>query len=250
MEKLVLMFVAISLFFASCRLEDTQVTESAIENKTSPNRIIEKYENTVFDEVPFRVNIDGNMLEYCINDYNRDFRDLYEHNESNKFFDSKNRFLPYTEIESQFDEYNIYYKMKSYKRITCSDDKILETKKINRTLHSFEISIKNLDNKKVTLKSFPIIKVIFEDENGNEFFDKNRYTNKNGQTEFTSQPVYLYPSKNQESKNYNDYLSLDLPAGKTKKITLKYVVDNDLYTSSYLCFKDDDGNKYFKLYNY
>ena len=70
---------------------------------------------------------------------------------------------------------------------------------------------------------------------------------KEGQTRAFLRP-YTKNWDNPESDSYDEYLKTTLKAPSSTTVTLKYVLDNDLYTSAYLCFNSENGNKYFELY--
>lgn len=245
------------VFFASCNPENEEDTEDiestdATKPKVNITKII-KDENTVKTEETFEIVQNGKPLNLYISEYNRDFRDLYDDNSYIKYFDYENSFLPYVEIESKFDENNVFYKIKGYQRKTYSTDengnkKVVEDTFVNRTVHTFFITATNSNDEDICFENLPMLTVIYEDDIGNEYFNTNTYSNENGETEFSMTPVYLEPSDNPQADNYDDYLKTTLKAKSDNEITLKYVLDNDLYTSAYLCFQSENGNKYFKLY--
>lgn len=240
-------------FITSCNFKNVENTES-IENtdETKPEVNITKIitdENTVDVEKTFEIVQNGKPLNMCISEYNRDFRDLYDDN----YFDYENSFLPYVEIKNEFDENNVFYKIKGYQRRTYSTDKngnkkVIEDTFVNRTLHTFFITVENNNDEDICFEDLPLLTVIYEDDIGNEYFNTYTYSNKNGEIEFSMTPVYLEPSNNPDADNYDDYLKTTLKAENTNDLTLKYVLDNDLYTSAYLSFQSENGDKYFKLY--
>ena len=206
-------------------------------------------DNTIGIEDKFSVSMDGTSYNVCINEYNRDFRDLYVEDSYKMFFDYENSFLPFVEIENQYDENNIFYRIKAYDRKTYSKDgELLAENYVNRTLHTFCIDYQNLMSESITIRRLPKLVVVFKDENGNEFFDENKYVNINDEVEFSLDPVYIEPSDNVDSADYSNYAKITLDSNESKALTLKFVLDNDLYTKAYLCFESEDGNKYYKLY--
>lgn len=206
-------------------------------------------DNTIGIEDKFSVSMDGTSYNVCINEYNRDFRDLYVEDSYKMFFDYENSFLPFVEIENQYDENNIFYKIKGYDRKSYSEDgELLAENYVNRTLHTFCIDYQNLMSESITIVRLPKLVVVSKDENGNEFFDENKYVNINDEVEFSLDPVYIEPSDNVDSADYSKYAKITLDSNESKALTLKFVLDNDLYTKAYLCFESEDGNKYYKLY--
>lgn len=206
-------------------------------------------DNTIGIEDKFSVSMDGTSYNVCINEYNRDFRDLYVEDSYKMFFDYENSFLPFVEIENQYDENNIFYKIKGYDRKSYSEDgELLAENYVNRTLHTFCIDYQNLMSESITIGRLPKLVVVTKDENGNEFFDENKYVNINDEVEFSLDPVYIEPSDNVDSADYSKYAKITLDSNESKALTLKFVLDNDLYTKAYLCFESEDGNKYYKLY--
>lgn len=244
-------FLSVLVILTSCTQKSGE-RESEPSTEGTKTKILTE-ENTVKLEESFEITQNGDALNLSIAEYNRDFRDLYEDNSYLQYFDYEKSFLPYVEVENQFDDKNIFYKIKGYQRkcyhIDESRNKIFgEEAYVNRTLHTFTLKIENNSDKDISLKNFPSLTVILEDEHGNEYYDTNNYCNENGETEFSMTPVYIVPSDNPEAESYDDYLKTTLKANSTNEVTLKYVLDNDLYTSAYLCFYSDNGNKYFKLY--
>lgn len=244
-------------FLVSCNPENKKNTEDTKStDATKPKIVVTKIitdENTVKIEEAFEIVQNGKSLNLCISEYNRDFRDLYDDNSYINYFDYENSFLPYVEIENKFDENNVFYKIKGYQRKTYSTDKngnkkVIEDKFVNRTLHTFFITVTNSNDEDICFENLPMLKVIYEDDIENEYFDKNTYSNENGEIEFSMTPVYLEPSDNPDTYNYDDYLKTTLKADNTNELILKYVLDNDLYTSAYLSFQSENGDKYFKLY--
>ena len=227
--------------------------ESEISNtETSTNdanvSIITDY-NTVGLDDKFNISIDGTSYNVCVNEYNRDFRDLYVEDSYKMFFDYENSFLPFVEIENEYDENNIFYKIKGYDRKTYSKDgELLAESYVNRTLHTFCIDYENLTSESVTIDCFPKLVIVSKDENGNEFFDDNKYLNINDEVVFSFEPIYIEPSDAVDSGDYSKYAKITLDSNESKALTLKFVLDNDLYTKAYLCFESEDGNKYYKLY--
>lgn len=206
-------------------------------------------DNTIGIEDKFSVSMDGTSYNVCINEYNRNFRDLYVEDSYKMFFDYENSFLPFVEIENEYDENNIFYKIKGYDRKTYSKDgELLAESYVNRTLHTFCIDYENLTSESVTIDCLPKLVIVSKDENGNEFFDENKYVNINDEAEFSLDPVYIEPSDNVDSNKYSQYAKTTLDCNESKSLTLKFVLDNDLYTKAYLCFESEDGNKYYKLF--
>ncbi|CDF15203.1 unknown [Eubacterium sp. CAG:581] len=124
--------------------------------------------------------------------------------------------------------------------------------KVNRTLHTLQLKIRNSSDKKVTLTNLPKIKFIKEDSLGNQSFVKEKvYKDKNGKVQKETTPIYVYPSANQSSGNYNEYCSIKFKPRETKNVTLRYILDNDLYNSAYFCIENEDKTLYKKLsYDY
>lgn len=253
MKKFSAMIVLLSalILVTSCSTETTE-SKSETEAETGATKILNDA-NTVKLEESFDIIQDGQVLNLSITEYNRDFRSLYDDNSYKQYFDYEKSFLPYVEVKDKYDDYNIFYKIKGYQRTTYrtdenGDTKVVEKSYVNRTLHTFVLTVKNTGKEDVCLNSLPYLTVIFEDEDGNEYFDTDKYCNENGETEFSMNPVYLEPSDNPESGSYDEYLKTTLKAPSSTTVTLKYVLDNDLYTSAYLCFNSENGNKYFELY--
>lgn len=249
MKRLFCALVVILLvaFASAC---DDEAEINITETSTSDvNVSIITDDNTIGLEDKFSVSMDGTTYNVCINEYNRDFRDLYVEDSYKMFFDYENSFLPFVEIENEYDANNIFYKIKGYDRKTYSKDgELLAENYVNRTLHTFCIDYQNLSSESVTIDCLPKLVVISKDDDGNEFFDENKYSNINDEVEFSLDPVYIEPSDDVGSSDYSKYAKITLNPNESKVITLKFVLDNDLYTNAYLCFESKDGNKYYKLY--
>lgn len=249
MKKLfcVLIVILLGVFTSAC---DNESKINISETSTSDAIVsIITDDNTIGVEDKFSVSMDGTSYNVCINEYNRDFRDLYVEDSYKMFFDYEDSFLPFVEIENQYDENNIFYKIKGYDRKTYSKNgELLAENYVNRTLHTFCIDYENLTAESVTIDCLPKLVIVSKDDNGNEFFDENKYVNINDEVEFSLDPVYIEPSDNVDSADYSKYAKITLDSNESKALTFKFVLDNDLYTKAYLCFESEYGNKYYKLY--
>lgn len=245
-------------------VEKSGSTKPTTENATSESqKIVEDYVNTINEEDPMFLNIDGNKFTVWFEDYNRDFRYDYfdKNNDYMKYFNFAEDFLPivekvdesdYTYGDEEEQECNRYYSIKSYTRYTYLDNKLVDKSKVNRNLHTLQLKIWNNSDKEVTLKTLPEIKFIQEDSSGNQSFVKNKvYKDESGKVQKETTPIYVYPSANQSSKNYKKYCSIKFKPKETKVVSFRYILDNDLYNSAYFCLKNAEKDLYKKLsYDY
>ena len=230
--------------------QNTTVPTTTESNSTEPKKLVEQYTNTIDEENPNFLNIDGNKFTVWFVDYNRDFGyDYYDFvpivqlvdDSTIKYQDSKER------------ELNREYSLKAYTRYTYENNKLVnKTTKVNRTLHTLQLKIRNSSDDEVTLTKLPEIKFIKDDSYGNQSFVKEKvYKDKNGKVQKETTPIYVYPSANQSSTNYSKYCSIKFKPKETKTVTFRYILDNDLYNSAYFCLENEDKTLYKKLsYDY
>lgn len=247
MKKTISIIILFYIFFTLCSCNSDTVAP----NQKTARKIVDK-SNSVIMERPFNIVKDGLTFTLTVTGQDYDFRDLYENDEYKKYFDYEKAFLPFVEIDEKYDENNIFYRIKGYDRYTYGKDSTSGDPQsesfVKRTLHTFTVKIENPGDKVSEFTAFPTVKVIFTDDDGNQSFDENIYLNAHKQTEFDNQAVYLDASKYPTSKNRDEYLTADIDPFLPLEANLKYVIDNDLFVSSYLCFPSDQGDKYFRIY--
>ena len=105
-------FLSVLVILTSCTQKSGE-RESEPSTEGTKTKILTD-ENTVELEESFEIIQNGEALNLSIIEYNRDFRNLYEDNSYAQYFDYKKSFLPYVEVENQFDDYNAFYKIKGY----------------------------------------------------------------------------------------------------------------------------------------
>lgn len=267
MKKLlaILFITALTFTLCSCDKSDkTDLSQTNVEpTSTEPKRIVENYENTIDEENKNEVSINGNKFDFYYIDYNRDFGyDCYDKNNNYmKYYNYKEDFLPIVQLEDDSDFhyrdskeklYSRVYSLKGYTRYTYLNNKLVEKNKVNRTLHTLQLKIRNSSHKEVTLTKLPKIKFISEDNAGNQAFVEDKvYKDEKGKIQKETTPIYVYPSVNQSSKGYKKYCSIKFKPYETKNVTLRYILDNDLYNSAYFCIENDNKDLYKKLsYDY
>lgn len=244
--------------------QNTTVPTTTESNSTEPKKLVEQYINTIDEENPNFLNIDGNKFAVWFVEYNRDFGydDYDKNNDFMNYYNYSRDFVPIVQAfddstikyqDSKERELNRDYSLKAYTRYTYENNKLVnKTTKVNRTLHTLQLKIRNSSDKKVTLTKLPKIRFIKEDSLGNQSFVKEKvYKDKNGKVQKETTPIYVYPSANQSSGNYNEYCSIKFKPRETKIVTFRYILDNDLYNSAYFYIENDDKTLYKKLsYDY
>lgn len=244
--------------------QNTTVPTTTESNSTEPKKLVEQYINTIDEENPNFLNIDGNKFAVWFVDYNRDFGydDYDKNNDFMNYYNYSNDFVPIVHAvddstikyqDSKERELNREYSLKAYTRYTYENNKLVnKTTKVNRTLHTLQLKIRNSSDNEVTLTKLPGIKFIKDDSYGNQSFVKEKvYKDKNGKVQKETTPIYVYPSANQSSGNYNEYCSIKFKPKETKIVTFRYILDNDLYNSAYFYIENDDKTLYKKLsYDY
>lgn len=272
MKKLLsILFIAIlACALCSCDKSDktdlsqnTTVPTTTESNSTEPKKLVEQYINTIDEENPNFLNIDGNKFAVWFVDYNRNFGydDYDKNNDFMNYYNYSKDFVPIVQAvddstikyqDSKERELNREYSLKAYTRYTYENNKLANKTKVNRTLHTLQLKIRNSSDKKVTLTKLPKIRFIKEDSLGNQSFVKEKiYKDKNGKVQKETTPIYVYPSANQSSGNYNEYCSIKFKPRETKIVTFRYILDNDLYNSAYFYIENDDKTLYKKLsYDY
>ncbi len=181
-------------------------------------------------------------------------------------FDAENRILPYIEEKELYYDYKWpVYEVKPYTRYAYKVDEngketLVDVKDVNRTIFSFSFDVTNFYDEPFTITQWPELVVIREDEKGNQYLDEYVYKNADGKEEFPNTPVCIMHhdteaeeisimyTDNPESKNYEEYSRLTIPAHETTTVDANYILDNDLYTSAYLRFDTADGYAYLKMY--
>lgn len=273
MKMLLSVLFIVVLVFALCSCDSsnknnslqstTQATStesnSTEPTTTEPKKIVENYVNTINEQNPNFLTIDGNKFTVWFSDYNRDFGyDYYDrNNEYMNYYNYSKDFMPIVQIEDDTSmkyhddkekELNRDYSLKPYTRYTYENNKLVSKNKVNRTLHILQLKIWNTSDKEVTLTNLPKIKFIKEDSSGNQSFVKEKvYKDKNGKVQKETTPIYVYPSANQSSSNYKEYCSIKFKPKETKTVSLRYVLDNDLYNSAYFCIGNGEKALYKKL---
>lgn len=244
--------------------QNTTVPTTTESNSTEPKKLVEQYINTIDEENPNFLNIDGNKFAVWFVDYNRNFGydDYDKNNDFMNYYNYSKDFVPIVQAvddsnikydNSTERELNREYSLRPYTRYTYENNKLVnKTTKVNRTLHTLQLKIRNSSDKKVTLTNLPKIKFIKEDSLGNQSFVKEKvYKDKNGKVQKETIPIYVYPSANQSSGNYNEYCSIKFKPRETKIVTFRYILDNDLYNSAYFYIENEDKTLYKKLsYDY
>ena len=244
--------------------QNTTVPTTTESNSTEPKKLVEQYINTIDEENPNFLNIDGNKFAVWFVDYNRNFGydDYDKNNDFMNYYNYSKDFVPIVQAvddsnikyqDSKERELNREYSLKAYTRYTYENNKLVnKTTKVNRTLHTLQLKIRNSSDDEVTLTKLPEIKFIKDDSYGNQSFVKEKvYKDKNGKVQKETIPIYVYPSANQSSGNYNEYCSIKFKPRETKNVTLRYILDNDLYNSAYFYIENDDKTLYKKLsYDY
>lgn len=244
--------------------QNTTVPTTTESNSTEPKKLVEQYINTIDEENPNFLNIDGNKFAVWFVDYNRNFGydDYDKNNDFMNYYNYSKDFVPIVQAvddsnikydNSTERELNREYSLRPYTRYTYENNKLVnKTTKVNRTLHTLQLKIRNSSDDEVTLTKLPKVKFIKDDSYGNQSFVKEKvYKDKNGKVQKETTPIYVYPSANQSSGNYNEYCSIKFKPRETKIVTFRYILDNDLYNSAYFYIENEDKTLYKKLsYDY
>lgn len=244
--------------------QNTTVPTTTESNSTEPKKLVEQYTNTIDEENPNFLKINGDKFTVWFVDYNRDFGydDYDKNNDFMNYYNYSKDFVPIVQLvddstikyqDSKERELNREYSLKAYTRYIYENNKLVnKTTKVNRTLHTLQLKIRNSSDDEVTLTKLPEIKFIKDDSYGNQSFVKEKvYKDKNGKVQKETTPIYVYPSANQSSTNYSKYCSIKFKPKETKIVTFRYILDNDLYNSAYFCLENEDKTLYKKLsYDY
>ena len=166
-------------------------------------------------------------------------------------FDPYNKlvpFLTYSPDSLYWPEYEVnHYTRSTYFADESGKETLLGTDVAQRMIVECKFAITNHTAEPFTVTDFPELVRIFEDENGVTYLDSNIYTNAEGTRDFPYTPVSIDNSDNPDSKDYKEYLKITVEPYGTVEIYADYIVDSDLYDTTYLRFNGFEGEMYYKI---